>query len=224
MSKQNKRKKMIVLIGGEKGGTGKTTVVTNLAAMRIEDTGEVLLIDTDKQGSASAWASVRDQNASVHRVLSVQKFGGTIGNEIRALNTKYNDILIDAGGQNSQELRASMVVADKMYIPIQAGQFDVWTLGLMDQLVSQVKTLNPNLIVNVLINRASTNPSTTEIEDIFHVMSEFENLLISSAILKERIAYRKAAKEGLSVVELPKSDAKASDEVQFLYNEIYHTI
>lgn len=215
---------MIVLIGGEKGGTGKTTIVTNLAAMRMQQINEILLIDTDKQGSASSWASVRDQNTEIKRVLSVQKFGNTINNEIRALHTKYNDILIDAGGQNSQELRASMLVAEKMYIPIQAGQFDVWTLGLMDQLVSQVKTFNPHLKAMVLINRASTNPSTTEIEEIFQVMSEFENLTLSAAILKERIAYRKAAKEGLSVVELNKQDPKATDEMQFLYNEIYDIV
>lgn len=215
---------MIVLVGGEKGGTGKTTIVTNLAAMRMQQINEILLIDTDKQGSASSWASVRDQNTEIKRVLSVQKFGNTINNEIRALHTKYNDILIDAGGQNSQELRASMLVAEKMYIPIQAGQFDVWTLGLMDQLVSQVKTFNPHLKAMVLINRASTNPSTTEIEEIFQVMSEFENLTLSAAILKERIAYRKAAKEGLSVVELNKQDPKATDEMQFLYNEIYDIV
>ena len=215
---------MIVLIGGEKGGTGKTTIVTNLAAMRMQQINEILLIDTDKQGSASSWASVRDQNTEIKRVLSVQKFGNTINNEIRALHTKYNDILIDAGGQNSQELRASMLVAEKMYIPIQAGQFDVWTLGLMDQLISQVKTFNPHLKAMVLINRASTNPSTTEIEEIFQVMSEFENLTLSAAILKERIAYRKAAKEGLSVVELNKQDPKATDEMQFLYNEIYDIV
>ena len=215
---------MIVLVGGEKGGTGKTTIVTNLAAMRMQQINEILLIDTDKQGSASSWASVRDQNTEIKRVLSVQKFGNTINNEIRALHTKYNDILIDAGGQNSQELRASMLVAEKMYIPIQAGQFDVWTLGLMDQLISQVKTFNPHLKAMVLINRASTNPSTTEIEEIFQVMSEFENLTLSAAILKERIAYRKAAKEGLSVVELNKQDPKATDEMQFLYNEIYDIV
>ena len=215
---------MIVLVGGEKGGTGKTTIVTNLAAMRMQQINEILLIDTDKKSSASSWASVRDQNTEIKRVLSVQKFGNTINNEIRALHTKYNDILIDAGGQNSQELRASMLVAEKMYIPIQAGQFDVWTLGLMDQLVSQVKTFNPHLKAMVLINRASTNPSTTEIEEIFQVMSEFENLTLSAAILKERIAYRKAAKEGLSVVELNKQDPKATDEMQFLYNEIYDIV
>jgi chromosome partitioning protein len=212
---------MILLIGGEKGGTGKTTIVTNLAAIRHAQTRDVLLVDTDRQGSASAWASVRDENKAVERISSVQKFGPTIGNEIRALSEKYRDIFIDAGGQNSPELRASMIAADKMYIPIQAGQFDVWTLGLMDQLVSQVKLLNSKLQVKVIINRASTNPSTTEIEDVFQVMAEFENLSISPAVLKERVAYRKAAKEGLSVAELLKQDSKAADEVQLLYSDIY---
>ncbi|GHT96231.1 hypothetical protein FACS1894122_14410 [Alphaproteobacteria bacterium] len=129
----------------------------NLAAVRCSHTKDVLLVDTDRQGSASAWASVRDENKTVGRISCVQKFGSSIGNEIRALSGKFHDILIDAGGQNSQELRASMVVADKLYIPIQAGQFDVWTLGLMDQLVSQVKILNPKLQVGVVVNRPFRN-------------------------------------------------------------------
>ena len=50
---------MIVLIGGEKGGTGKTTLATNLAQMRAARGHDVLLVDTDKQESASSWASLR---------------------------------------------------------------------------------------------------------------------------------------------------------------------
>ena len=45
---------MIVLIGGEKGGTGKTTIATSLAGR------DVLLIDTDPQGSANYWAQSRN--------------------------------------------------------------------------------------------------------------------------------------------------------------------
>ena len=44
---------MIILIGGEKGGTGKTTIATNLAAKRAMENRDVLLIDTDAQGSAN---------------------------------------------------------------------------------------------------------------------------------------------------------------------------
>ena len=38
---------MIILIGGEKGGTGKTTIATNLAALRAMAGRDVLLVDTD---------------------------------------------------------------------------------------------------------------------------------------------------------------------------------
>ena len=48
---------MIVLIGGEKGGTGKTTIATNLAALRAMAGRDVLLVDTDPQGSASYWTT-----------------------------------------------------------------------------------------------------------------------------------------------------------------------
>ena len=42
---------MIILIGGEKGGTGKTTLATNLATMHALNGKDVLLVDTDKQFS-----------------------------------------------------------------------------------------------------------------------------------------------------------------------------
>ena len=59
---------MIILIGGEKGGTGKTTLSTNIAAKLALEGEDVLLVDTDKQGSASAWAATRDELEDVTRV------------------------------------------------------------------------------------------------------------------------------------------------------------
>jgi chromosome partitioning protein len=43
----------IVLIGGEKGGTGKTTLATNMAVILAVEGKDVLLLDTDRQGTAS---------------------------------------------------------------------------------------------------------------------------------------------------------------------------
>ena len=50
---------MIVAVLGEKGGTGKTTLATNLAGMRATAGRDVLIIDADRQGSASYWAEKR---------------------------------------------------------------------------------------------------------------------------------------------------------------------
>ena len=41
----------VIAVGGQKGGTGKTTTVINLAAALIERGRQVLMIDTDPQGS-----------------------------------------------------------------------------------------------------------------------------------------------------------------------------
>ena len=74
---------MVILIGGEKGGTGKTTIATNLAALRALAGHDVLLVDTDSQGSASYWASSRDEAGIKPRVACIQKFGKGLQGEVR---------------------------------------------------------------------------------------------------------------------------------------------
>ena len=156
---------MIVLIGGEKGGTGKTTIATNLAAMRALSGRDVLLIDTDPQGSANYWVQSRDEEKILPRVACVQKFGKGLPAEVKDLAHRYQDIIIDAGGRDSVELRSALVVTEKAYIPIQPSQFDIWTLNQMDELVETAKAFNPNLQAKVIISRSSTNPSVQESND-----------------------------------------------------------
>ena len=96
----------IILIGGEKGGTGKTTLAVNLAARRALQGRDVLVIDTDIQASASYWAQTRDETAVTPRVACIQKFGKGLQTEVRDLATRYQDLVIDAGGRDSVELRS----------------------------------------------------------------------------------------------------------------------
>lgn len=212
---------MIVLIGGEKGGTGKTTLATNLAAMRALAGHDVLLIDSDPQASANYWAQNRDELAIQPRVACVQKFGKGLAMEVKDLAQRYQDIVIDAGGRDSVELRSALIVVDKVYLPIQPSQFDVWTLNSMNTLVETAKGFNPNLQAKVIISRASTNPSVQESEETRKLLADFPNLKPLDFIIRDRIAYRKAAKEGVAVTELKPKEAKASEEMTALYNEIY---
>ena len=115
-----------------------------------------------------------------------------------------------------------MTIADKMFVPVQASQFDIWTLSIINDLVNQAKGFNPSLAPKVLINRAATNPSIQEVEEAKEVFSEFECLTLSTNLLKERISYRKAAKGGLSVTELPKADPKSNMEIMALYEEVFN--
>lgn len=212
---------MIVLIGGEKGGTGKTTLATNLAAKRALAGRDVLLIDTDVQGSANYWAQSRDDSEIKPRVACLQKFGKGLQSEVQDLAKRYQDIVIDAGGRDSIELRAALVVSNKAYIPIQPSQFDIWTLDRMDDLVSAAQGFNPDLRAWVVISRSSTNPSVHDCEDTTEIMSDFSHLSLSKVVIRDRIAYRKAARDGLCVDELKPKDSKAVEEIEALFKEVF---
>ena len=212
---------MIVLIGTEKGGTGKTTLAINLAAMRAGEGYDVLLIDTDTQGSATYWSRIRDEAKIEPGVYCIQKFG-QVDNEVRKLTKKFDDIIIDAGGRDSEELRSSMLVADKVCIPLQPSQFDVWTLLPMETMVKKAKILNPKLKAFILLNRASSNPSVSEAEEAKEIIGDLEYIGLSQVIIRDRIAFRKAARNGMAVPEIQPADPKAVSEIQGIYKEIYH--
>lgn len=213
---------MIVWIGGEKGGTGKTTLATNLAAQRALVGCNVLLVDADPQGSAANWAQVRDEAGITPRVACVQKFGKELQAEIKDLARRYEDLIIDAGGRGDLlELRAGLVVAEKALIPLQASQFDMWTLARMDQIVAAAKRMKPALRAWVVIGRASPNPRVSEAAEARSVLADYAHLDMASAVIHDRIAYRRSSREGLSVSELAPPDKKASAELQGLYEEVF---
>ena len=185
----------ITVFGGEKGGTGKTTLATNIAAMLATSGRDVLLLDTDRQGTASLWATVREEDGVEPRVPCVQKFGKGLPAQVRDLATRYEEIIIDAGGRDSLELRYALGVADRVYIPVQPFQFDIWTIQQMDALVEMARTINEHLNAYLVLNRVSTNPVVREDRDAREFVSQekFSNLTLLQATVRDRISFRKSA-------------------------------
>lgn len=212
----------ITVFGGEKGGTGKTTLATNIAAMLALKGKDVLLLDTDRQGTASFWATVREEERIEPRVACVQKFGKGLPSQIRDLAERYDEVIIDAGGRDSMELRYALGVADRAYIPVQPFQFDIWTIRQMDTLVEMAKGLNESLAAFIVLNRVATNPAIREDLETreFVTRENFQHLTLAESMVRDRIALRKAARDGQAVVEYG-LDGKAVNEMNQLYEEIY---
>ena len=216
---------MLLLLANEKGGVGKTTIAVNIAAMCVLAGKEVLLIDTDRQESASAWAGVRHESGHVPAVTCLAKTG-KVGYDLVKLKDKFDVIVVDAGGRDSIEMRQAMAVCDLALIPIKPAQFDVWSLSRMSQLVDDIKEQTGAPVnARAFINGASSNPSVRETAEVKEALKDYvEQFPTLESVITERIVFRKAAREGQGVLELPSSlsDPKANLELMALYKEIFN--
>jgi chromosome partitioning protein len=209
---------VVILIGGEKGGTGKSTVATNLAIFLALEGHDVMLLDADPQATASKWVERRNEAALVPTIHCTQKHGD-IYKTAMDLSQRYSHVLIDAGGRDSRELRTGMVAADRMYVPIRASQADLETLPNIDQLITLAKGMNPDLQAKAVLSMAPSNPLITEVADAQALLEDFPELGLCSNVIRDRKVYRDALLQGKGVIEMNNSVAKA--EIQLLAQEIF---
>lgn len=210
---------MIIVIGGIKGGGGKTTIATNLCVMRTCQDRKILLVDADEQGTASDWSSQREVLGIPTSWVTVRLSGKSIYSEIRKMSADYDDIIIDVGGRDTTSQRSALVIANICVIPFKPKSFDMWTLGAVKSMISEVRAINPSLKVICVINQA--DPRGSDNEEAMEIIKETSDFICIPQSLGNRKAFANAASEGLSVVELKKQDHKAIEEISDLYLHVF---
>lgn len=211
---------MIVVVGGIKGGSGKTTVATNLAVMRALDGQDVLLVDADDQETASDFTMLRNERAAANATYtSIKLTGQAVRTETRRLAGKYDDVVIDTGGRDTTSQRAALTVADVLLVPFVPRSFDVWTLEKVGELVGEMRVANPDLQAYVFINRA--DPSGRDNDEAAEVLKDTDGLIFIDTPLGTRKAFGNAAAQGIAVTEIKPQDLKANQEITALYRYLH---
>lgn len=210
---------MIVVIGGIKGGSGKTTIATNLTVIRALDGKKVLLIDADEQRSSSDWAEHRESLGMKTPWTTIQLAGSSVRSQILKMKDDYDEIIVDTGGRDTTSQRAALTVADVLIAPFQPRSLDVWTIGKLSTLLDEVQTVNPKLRAHALINRADSQGKDND--EALEIINETDNIKSLQTMICQRKAFANAAAEGKSVTEL-KSDKKAIAEIENLTQELFN--
>jgi chromosome partitioning protein len=210
---------MIIAIGGTKGGTGKSTVATNLAASLAMAGRDVLLVDADEQGTATDFTNMRNQSRPDGAGFTcIALKGRGIVTEVRRLAPKYDHVVIDVGAGDNASQRGALAVAEMVAIPLAPRSFDVWTLDKIAALVEDARVTNPDLRAAVFINRADANGAENAAAG--EIIRGQPALALIDAPLGNRKSYAKAAAAGLAVVEVRPRDPKAAQEVEQLMSAL----
>ena len=211
---------MILLVGGQKGGAGKTTIATNIACFLANSGKDVILVDSDKQNSATTWVQYRieDNDGKLTNIPSV-KVADNISQSIKDLKGKYEYIVIDCAGRDSKEQRTGMLVADKLLIPIRPSQYDLDTLDNLSQIVEDAKVINENLECLVMFSMCPTHHLVDERRQAEIYLNEYPEFTLLESYTCDRKVYRDSASLGKGVVEM--NNDKAILEVKKLVTELY---
>jgi len=213
---------MIITVGNTKGGVGKTTLAVNLAIARALAGRDVWLIDGDRQGTAQTAISIRaDANHIPGIACATYSDGPTLRAQVQQQASKFDDIIIDAGGRDSTALRAALVLSDVLLVPFQPRSYDVWALNDIAALVDEARSVRDGLRAVAILNCADPGEASTDNADAAAAVAEIPQFEYLDTPIRRRKAFANAAGQGLSVLELKPADKKASDELNALVSALF---
>ncbi len=210
---------MIYTVGGIKGGSGKTTIATNLAVMLFKAGRDVLLVDADDQETATDFTYWRNETLPEGAgYTAIQLADNAVRTEILKLKDKYDDIVIDTGGRDTTSQRAAIAVSDVFLVPFIPRSFDMWTLEKVTRLIEEMLPANPSLTAVAILNRL--DPRGADNDDAKEFLKDSPTLSVLDATLGHRKIYANAASKGMGVIEYKPSDEKATIEIEKMFNLI----
>ncbi|MCP5037015.1 MAG: AAA family ATPase [Rhodobacteraceae bacterium] len=194
---------MRVLYANFKGGTGKSTIVFNLALWQQEQGHTVQVCDLDPQRTVSDVAAIRTEDG-IEPSLDVV-------NELPARKKKGVQYLIDVGASDMEAMRAAIRAADRVVIPVTPSQADIWATQRFLEIMREERPKGKLPPVLAFLNRADPHPRSRENAEALEALSMLRGVTPVATKLVQRLAFRRSFSEGLSVRELEPGSKAASE-------------
>ena len=203
---------MIISFINQKGGVGKTTIAINVASALAQQGFKTLLIDADKQGSSSTWASFREETP--FQVVSLAR--ENMAKDALSLATEYDFTLIDAPPHAEAISRSCIIASDLVVMPIEPSGLSTWASDVTVQQVEQAREYKETLKCGVVVSRKI---GKTVIGRQVREMVENTGMRVFDADIENRVAFAESMTMGQTIFEWG-ADKKAMAEIETLTKEL----
>lgn len=193
----------VIAVLNQKGGAGKTTIATHLARALQLDGADVLLVDSDPQGSARDWAAVREDQPVP--VVGIDR--PTIERDLKSVARK--DFVVIDGAPQAHDLAVSaMKAADCVLIPVQPSPYDIWAADEVVKLIEEARIYKDNLKAAFVVNRKIANTAIGR--DVGEALAAYPVPSLAASIT-QRVVFAEAAAQGLAVHEIDQEGPAAAE-------------
>ncbi|WP_311319117.1 ParA family partition ATPase [Paracoccus maritimus] len=203
---------MIISFLNQKGGVGKTTLSVNVAGCLARQGHRVLLIDADKQGSATTWASLRED--APFQVVSMAR--ANMARDALKLAQDYDHTIIDGPPHAEEIARSCIVASDFVALPIEPSGLSTWASDLTVRQVKEAQEFKPSLKCGFVVSRKIGK--TVIGRDIRNMAAE-AGLPILESEIEQRVAFAEGMTMGQTIFEWA-GDSNAAREIERLTKEI----
>ncbi len=194
---------LTVLVSNIKGGVGKTTISTHLAAAFAASGHHTILAEMDKQKSALGWLKRRPETAAP---IVAEDWTKSLGD----VPAKPGRLVIDVpAAMRPKEVEELVRMADVVVLPLLPGAFDEAATARFLKKLDELKSIRKNKVpVAVVGNRLRPRTKAADRLDLF--LSDVGHQV--AARLRDSQLYPDLASEGLSLFDIKTkrvADAKA---------------
>ncbi len=196
------------LVINSKGGSGKTTITTNLASYFATRDIPTTVMDYDPQGSSLHWLRVRTQpGGRIYGANAAPQKGGRIRSVEMHVPADTQQLIIDApAGVSGLLLQEMLSRADCIIIPVAPSSIDIHATANFIRdllLVGRIRTRCIQLAV--VANRVRSSMP------VYQPLERFLNSLGLPFLtrISDSDVHVKAAEAGIGIFEMPPSTAAA---------------